>query len=120
MENNADLGVTGHTHQQLRNEQQADILAHLRARKRRAATADQPLLLSSGAEITKPELSSADLQFLENRKFSRSEICAAFGVRVDVSNDIYFATDEVGIRFLERFDPELMADPSCAVLQLAA
>jgi HK97 family phage major capsid protein len=41
-------------------------------------------------------------------------------MRVDVSNEIYFATDEVGIRFLERFDPELMADQSCAVLQLAA
>jgi HK97 family phage major capsid protein len=41
-------------------------------------------------------------------------------MRVDVSNDIYFATDEVGIRFLERFDPELMADQSNAVLQLAA
>jgi HK97 family phage major capsid protein len=41
-------------------------------------------------------------------------------MRVDVSNDIYFATDEVGVRFLERFDPELMADQSNAVLQLAA
>jgi hypothetical protein len=41
-------------------------------------------------------------------------------MRVDVSNDIYFATDEVGVRFLERFDPELMADQACAVLQLAS
>jgi HK97 family phage major capsid protein len=41
-------------------------------------------------------------------------------MRTDVSNDIYFATDEVGVRFLERFDPELMADQSCSVLQLAA
>jgi len=41
-------------------------------------------------------------------------------MRVDVSNDIYFATDEVGVRFLERFDPELMADQSNAVLQLSA
>src|SRR4051794_40944176 len=41
-------------------------------------------------------------------------------MRVDVSNDIYFATDEVGIRFLERFDAQLLADQSCAVLQLAA
>jgi len=41
-------------------------------------------------------------------------------MRVDVSIDIYFATEEVGVRFLDRFDPELMADPSCAVLQLAA
>ena len=41
-------------------------------------------------------------------------------MRVDVSNDIYFATDEVGVRFLEPIDSELMADQSNAVLQLAA
>jgi HK97 family phage major capsid protein len=41
-------------------------------------------------------------------------------LRADVSNDIYFATDEVGVRFLERFDTQLMADQSCAVLQLCA
>ncbi len=41
-------------------------------------------------------------------------------LRADVSNDIYFATDEVGVRFLERFDTQLMADQSCAVLQLSA
>ncbi len=84
MENNADLGIIVHTDQQLTTEQQDQILAHLRARKRRAGTADQPLLLSSGAQITKPELSSADLQFLENRKFSRAEICATFGVPEEI------------------------------------
>jgi HK97 family phage major capsid protein len=41
-------------------------------------------------------------------------------VRVDVSNDVYFATDEVGVRFLERFVPKSMADDANAVLQLAA
>jgi hypothetical protein len=41
-------------------------------------------------------------------------------MRVDVSKDIYFAADEVDTRFLERFDPELMAAQSNAVLQLAA
>jgi HK97 family phage portal protein len=84
MENNADLGVIVHTDQPLTGEQQDQILADLRNRKRRAGTADQPLLLSSGAQITKPQLSSADLQFLENRKFSRQEICAAFGVPEEI------------------------------------
>jgi len=84
MENNADLGIIVHTEQQLTDEQQEQILASLRDRKRKAGTADQPLLLSSGAEVTKPALSSADLQFLENRKFSRSEICAAFGVPEEI------------------------------------
>src|SRR5213075_813781 len=66
------------------DEQQDQVLSALRNRKRKAGTADQPLLLSSGAQITKPELSSADLQFLENRKFSRAEICAAFGVPEEI------------------------------------
>ena len=41
-------------------------------------------------------------------------------VRVDVSNEVYFATDEIGVRFLERFVPKPMADDANAVLQLAA
>jgi len=47
-----------------------------------------------------------------------------FGERValdlQVSRDVYFATDEVGIRALERFDIQLMADNATSVLQLAA
>jgi phage portal protein BeeE len=42
------------------------------------------MLLWGVTEIIKPELSSADLQFLENRKFSRAEICAAFGVPEEI------------------------------------
>jgi HK97 family phage major capsid protein len=41
-------------------------------------------------------------------------------IDVQVSRDVYFATDEVGIRALERFDIQLMADSATAVLQLAA
>ncbi len=84
MENNADLGVIVHTEQQLTDDQQQQIIADLRNRKRKAGTPDRPLLLCGGAQITKPELSSADLQFLENRKFSRAEICAAFGVPEEI------------------------------------
>jgi HK97 family phage portal protein len=84
MENNADPGVIVRTDQQLDDTQQEQILAALRQRKRRAGTADRPLLLWSGAEIVKPKLSTADLQFLENRRFSRSEICAAFGVPEEI------------------------------------
>ena len=84
MENNADLGVIVRTDQQLSQDQRAQVLAALRDRKRRAGTADRPLLLWGGAEVVKPELSSADLQFLENRKFSRAEICAAFGVPEEI------------------------------------
>src|SRR4030095_2148231 len=51
---------------------------------RQAGIADRPVLLSGCAEIIKPQLSSSDLQFLENRKFSRGEICAAFGVPEEI------------------------------------
>ncbi len=46
--------------------------------------ADRPVLLLGSTEVIKPQLSSTDLQFLENRKFSRAEICAAFGVPEEV------------------------------------
>src|SRR6266446_3596212 len=49
-----------------------------------AGLADEPLLLWNAAEIVQPQLSSSDLQFLENRKFSRGEICAAFGVPEEI------------------------------------
>jgi HK97 family phage portal protein len=80
IENNADLGLIVRTSEQLDETQREQLTAALRSRKRQAGTPDRPLLLWSSAEIIKPQLSSADLQFLENRKFSRAEICAAFGV----------------------------------------
>jgi len=84
MENNADTGLIVRSDQQLGDEQREQILATLRNRKRRAGTADRPIFLWGVNEIVKPELSSADMQFLENRKFSRSEICAAFGVPEEI------------------------------------
>lgn len=80
MLNNADTGVIVTTDLQLSREQCEDVLAALRARKRAAGTADRPLLLFGGAKVEKPSLSSTDMQFLENRKFIRQEICAIFGV----------------------------------------
>src|SRR5881396_1158994 len=44
----------------------------------------RPFRTANAAQVIKPELSSADLQFLENRKFSRAEICAAFGVPEEI------------------------------------
>jgi phage portal protein BeeE len=84
MENNADLGMVVRTDQQLTPDQRTQLLGALRDRKRRAGTADRPLLLWGGAQVIKPEISSSDLQFLENRKFSRAEICAAFGVPEEI------------------------------------
>jgi phage portal protein BeeE len=89
IENNADTGVIVRADKPLGPEQQEQLFAALRDRKRKAGRADQPLLVTGCAEVIKPQLSSSDLQFLENRKFSRSEICAAFGV----PEEILSATD---------------------------
>ena len=89
LENNADSGTIVRTEQQPTDEQREQISAALRNRKRRAGAADRSLFLWGANEIIQPKLSSADLQLLENRKFSRAEICAAFGV----PEEIVSATD---------------------------
>src|SRR2546427_9904881 len=84
IENNGDLGLIVKTKDQMGPDQWEQLKAALRERKRRAGTADGPLLLWNAAEVIQPKLSSGDLQFLENRKFSRAEICAAFGVPEEI------------------------------------
>jgi HK97 family phage portal protein len=84
MENNGEAGTILRTNEQLDLEQREQIVAALRERKRRPGTADRPVFLWGGAEVITPKLSSSDLQFLENRKYSRAEICAAFGVPEEI------------------------------------
>jgi HK97 family phage portal protein len=84
MENNGEAGTVLRTNEQLDPEQREQILAALRERKRGPGTADRPVFLWGGAEVVTPKLSSSDLQFLENRKFSRGEICTAFGVPEEI------------------------------------
>jgi phage portal protein BeeE len=84
IENNCDTGLVLRTDHQLQPEQHEQLLAALRDRKRRAGTPDRPILLSNSLELVPPSLSCADLQFLETRRFSRAEICAAFGVPEDI------------------------------------
>ena len=80
MLNNADSGVIACMDEQLSPEQREQLLSALRERKCRAGTADRPMLLWGKIRITRAAPTSADLQFLENRKFNRQEICAVFGV----------------------------------------
>jgi len=84
IENNGDVGTVLRTNEQLDPEQREQLLAALRERKRRVGTADRPVLLWGGAEVVTPKLSSGDLQFLANRKFSCTEICTAFGVPEEI------------------------------------
>jgi HK97 family phage portal protein len=84
MENNGEAGTVIRTAEQLDPEQREQLLAALRERKRRVGTADRPVLLWGGAEVVTPKLASSDVQFLANRKFSCTEICAAFGVPEEI------------------------------------
>jgi HK97 family phage portal protein len=84
IENNADTGLIVRTDKWVSDDQREQILTALSERKRRAGVADRPILLPGSAEVIRPQLSGTDLQFLENRKFSRSEICAACGVPEEI------------------------------------
>src|ERR1043165_6766707 len=66
IENNADNGVIVRTNEGLSDEQMQQIKRSLLERKRKAGVADRPVLLQGAAEVIKPQLSSGDLQFLEN------------------------------------------------------
>jgi HK97 family phage portal protein len=84
MANNADQGMVVGTEQKLGDEQRVQIEAALRNRKRMAGRADKPLILEGGLKVEKPTVSAADMQFLENRKFNRQEICAVYRVPQEV------------------------------------
>src|ERR1044071_9777774 len=105
MENNGEQGLIVRVQEHLGPEQREQIKAALRQRKRRAGTADSPLLLWNTTEIVQPQLSSGDLQFLENRKFSRAEICAAFGVPEEIvtttDNSKYDVMEGARLNFIE-------------------
>ena len=116
IENNADAGLIVRTEHLLDEDQQAQIIAALNARKRQAGVPDRPLFLSGVAEIVKPGLSSSDLQFLENRKFTRGEICAAFGVPEEIitttDHNKYDVMDGARRNFIEN-----RVAPLCARLE---
>ncbi len=123
IENNADNGLIVRTERPLGDEQQQQIMAALRDRKRRAGQADRPVFLNGITEVIRPQLSSSDLQFLENRKFSRAEICAAFGVPEEIVGTTDHAKYDVmagaRLNFLEnRVAPlcsRLEAEEDCVV-----
>lgn len=80
MGNNADTGLIVTTDAQPSAEQIEQITAKLRERKRKAGVMPPPMFLWGGSKIEKPTISNVDMQFLENRKFTRQEICAIYKV----------------------------------------
>src|SRR5258706_1453289 len=116
IENNADTGVIVRTEKPIDPDQQEQLLSYLRSRKRKAGTADRPVVLSGVTEIVKPELSSSDIQFLENRKFSRSEICAAFGVPEEIITATEHAKYDVMTGARQNFIENRVA-PLCSRLE---
>lgn len=79
-ESNGELGFLVTSEHQLTDEQINQVKAALAERRRGAGVAARPLFLPNGSKVEKPAVSSADAQFLENRRWSRQEICAVFGV----------------------------------------
>ncbi|MGC8743883.1 MAG: phage portal protein [Verrucomicrobiia bacterium] len=84
LSNNGESGLIIKTEQPLTDEQRVQIISALQSRKRGNGVADRPIILESGLDIVSPSLTGADLQFLENRKFNRQEICAVFGVPQEI------------------------------------
>lgn len=80
MGNNADTGLIVTTEQQPAPEQREAILAALRSRRSKSGSVPPPLFLWGGSKVEQPVISNVDMQFLENRKYSRQEICAIYDV----------------------------------------
>lgn len=80
MENNGDAGVIITSNSVLSDDQRTQITSKLLARKRSNGIADRPILLDGNLTVQKPMISSADMQFLDNRRLNREEIGAIYKV----------------------------------------
>jgi HK97 family phage portal protein len=80
MQNNGDAGLIVTTNEVVTPDQRDQLLAEIRQRKRSHGIADQPLLLNGKFTVQKPLISSADMQFLDNRRMNREEIGAIYKV----------------------------------------
>lgn len=116
MGNNADTGLIVTTDQQPSAEQIEQIKASLRERRRQSGSVPPPLFLWGGSKIEKPTVSNVDLQFLENRKFSRQEVCAIFGVAQELMGFTEDANRSVSDAMRLSFMENRIA-PYCAELE---
>ncbi|MGZ4975416.1 MAG: phage portal protein, partial [Limisphaerales bacterium] len=80
MENNGEAGLIVTSGTELGSDQKAQILAELRERRRNNTAVNKPLLLNGNFTVQKPMISSADMQFLDNRRMNREEIGGIYKV----------------------------------------
>jgi HK97 family phage portal protein len=80
MQNNGDAGLIVTSAFEMNESQKAQIYAKLRERSRGGSAVNRPLLLDSSLTVQKPMISSADMQFLDNRRMNREEIGAIYKV----------------------------------------
>jgi phage portal protein BeeE len=118
MDNNADAGLIVRSEQQLTDDQREQICTALRNRRCHAGAPNRSLFLWGATDIATPKLSSADLQFPENRKLSRTEICSAFGVPEEIvtttDHNKYDVMQGARLNFVEN-----RIAPLCARLEAA-
>lgn len=112
MLNNADMGLIVSGDAWPTEEQRETILAALRDRKRKVGIADRPLLLGGGLSVERPNIASADLQLLANRKFDRQTICAIYGVPQELLGFTEDANRSVGESARQNFVENRIA-PLC-------
>jgi len=116
MMNNADMGLIVKVEAQLSDDQREQMLSALRERKRKAGTADRPIILENGASIEKPTIASANLEVLSERKFNRQVVCMVLGVPQEILGFSEDANKSVSAKAYDIFIDETVA-PLCARME---
>jgi HK97 family phage portal protein len=116
LDNNGEAGLLVRAKTPLSAPQQEQLLSALRQRKRGGGCVDRPVILNGCSEVIRPDLASSDAQFLAHRKFSRAEICAAFGVPEEIltatEHSKYDVMEGARLNFIEN-----RVAPLCARLE---
>ncbi|MGG3737205.1 phage portal protein [Aeribacillus pallidus] len=76
----------------LGDEQYKRLKEQIREQYSGSSNAGKPMLLEGGLDWKEMSLSPKDMDFIESKKMSRLEICAAFGVPPEIVGDMEHAT----------------------------
>lgn len=123
MKNDGATGVTLEHPGKLRAETREALRKDWAENKAGAANAGKPLLLEEGLKASRLNLTMAQMQFIESRKYSRTEIAAIFRVPPHMVGDLERATfsniEHQGVEFVgytirpwaRRWEASLLIDP---------